>query len=242
MSETAKLLGLRVGRRSAWSMKLAEIADRLVAEYGVPTLGNFRDPVKEIFYILLSAKTTDAQYRATHRRLWTAYPTLDALASAQVSGIRKCILAGGLAGKRARQIQRTARLLLARCGEHPARHLRSMNSKQAFEFIRSLPGMGPKSAFCVMMYSLDADTFPVDVNVQRIAERMGAIPSGFKHHRAQERLAQLAPIGRSKELHIGLVVHGRTICLPRSPKCQSCSLVDLCRRGTKERAQHGSEA
>ena len=242
MSETAKLLGLRYRSQSPWPKRLSEVADRLFAEYGVPSLGNFRDPIREIFYILLSAKTTDAQYRATHRRLWSTFPTLDLLAAAPVGEIRRCIVSGGLAGKRARHIKQTAGILASRCGASPARFLRALAPQAAFTFIRALPGMGPKSAFCVMMYSLDADAFPVDVNVQRIAERMGVIPAGLKHFRAQERLAQVAPVGRSKELHIGLVVHGRTICLPRVPKCRSCPLADLCRRGRKERANHGSEA
>ena len=113
MNTTAQLLGVRPRRKSPWVERLAVVAERLKAEYGVPGLGNFRDPVKEIFYILLSAKTTHAQYRATHRNLWNTYPKLSDLANASIPEIRKCILSGGLAGKRARQIRRTARALIA---------------------------------------------------------------------------------------------------------------------------------
>ena len=234
MTTTARLLGTRPRKSSPWISRLAVVADRLVAEYGVPTLGNFRDPVKEIFYILLSAKTTDAQYRKTHRNLWNAFPKLSDLANASIRDIRSCIKSGGLAGKRAPQIRRTARALVAAGGSLPARFLKSLDTQGAFDFLRDLPGMGPKSALCVLMYSLGVDAFPVDVNVKRIAARMGAMPPGLKHYQAQRFLADLAPEGRSRELHIGLVVHGRTICLPRRPKCGSCSLVDLCRRGRKQ--------
>lgn len=101
---SARILDVRRNPRSRWPALWAEIADRLVAEHGVPGLGNFRNPVKEIFYILLSAKTADSQYRRTNRALRLAYPTLAALASAKVQGVRKCIESGGLAGKHARQI------------------------------------------------------------------------------------------------------------------------------------------
>lgn len=240
MTTTARLLGKRPRRTSPWTATLSLVADRLVEAYGVPDLGNFRDPVKEIFYILLSAKTTDAQYRATHRNLWTTFPKLSDLANAPVRDIRACIRAGGLAGKRAPQIRKTARALIAAGGTRPAKFLRSLEEQSAFDFVSGLPGMGPKSALCVLMYSLNVDAFPVDVNVQRIAERMGTIPAGLKHYRAQRLLSDLVPQGRSKELHIGMVVHGRTICLPRTPRCGSCSLVDLCRRGRKEASTNGS--
>lgn len=61
---TCRLLGLPP-RRGVWPARLAVVTDRLAAEYGTPSLGNFRDPVREVFYILLSAKTADAQYRWT---------------------------------------------------------------------------------------------------------------------------------------------------------------------------------
>ena len=230
---TAELLGLRALTRSPWRERFAVVTDRLVALYGLPTLGNFRNPVKEIFYILLSAKTADAQYRVTHRRLMDAFPTLTDLAKARVASVRKCIESGGLAATRAKHIKRLARMLHDAGGKNPARFLRSLEPRAAFDFLLSLPGVGPKSAFCVMMYSLDMDVFPVDVNVQRVAERMGAIPYGLNHVHGQRRLARIAPDGRSRALHIALVVHGRRICLPRNPKCAECPVADLCAYGKK---------
>lgn len=224
---------------SPWTTRFALVADRLVAAHGVPRLGNFRDPVKEIFYILLSAKTTDAQYRKTHRRLWTKYPDLAELARARIRDIRQCIESGGLAAKRALHVRLTARLLLEKGGANPAKYLKSLDEAEAFAFLSALPGIGPKSALCVMMYSLDFDAFAVDVNVQRIAARMGAIPAGLTHPQAQRRLARTVPIGRSRELHVSMVVHGRTICLPRAPQCGLCPLADECRTGRREMKRHG---
>ncbi len=238
-TETAKLLGLKPRRKSDWIERLATIADRLVAAYGVPSLGNFRDPVKEIFYILLSAKTTDAQYRRTHRQLYGRFRRLQELANAPVAGIRSCIRSGGLAVKRAVQIKSAAKALIAQYGNRSSARLRRLSSREAFDFISALPGMGPKSALCVLMYSFDVDVFPVDANVQRIAERLGAIPKGLKHYQALRRLAHFAPKGRCRELHIGMVVLGRKVCLPKTPKCSECFLRDMCRHGRRVVSEEG---
>jgi endonuclease III len=228
---TALLLNKSTSRRSVWSVRFEEVANRLVDDHGIQRLGNYRNPIREIFYILLSAKTTDSQYRMTYRRLLNAFPTLSTMANARVRQIQTCIVSGGLANKRASQIKRTAAALLEIGGDNPSKQLRRMSYRELFSFLTNLPGMGPKSAFCVMMYCFDIDVFPVDANVQRIAERMGAIPKGLKHYQAQQKLSPLIPSGRSRELHITMVVHGRTICLPRAPKCSKCCIREMCRQG-----------
>ncbi len=220
-------------RRNHWRQIFETVAGRLLAAYGVPSLGNFRDPIREIFYIVLSARTTDSQYRKTNRALRSRFPSLPALSEAAVAEILPCIAKGGLANKRAGQVKRIAKALRTELGDRPAHRLRQMSSREAFDFLNGLPGMGPKSALCVMMFSLDHDAFPVDVNVQRVACRLGALPPGLKHWQAQQRLPALVPPGRSKELHIGLVVHGRKVCLPRKPRCETCVLLDLCAFGKK---------
>ena len=232
---TLELLGSKptLRRRSVWQARYAAIADRLVAAYGTPSLGNFEDPVREIFYIVLSAKTTDAQYRRTHQRLLERFPTLADLAGAQTSAIARCISRGGLANKKAGQLKRIADCLTADFGVDPDGSLRSLPAREAFDYLVRLPGLGPKSALCVLMCSLNFDVFPVDVNVSRIACRVGMVAAGLKHYDYTRILPAAVPEGRSKELHVGLVVHGRTVCLPRRPRCEHCSIRDLCAYGKR---------
>jgi endonuclease III len=106
-----------------------------------------------------------------------------------------------------------------------------MSAQEVYDFLTHLPGLGPKSALCVMMYSLDFDVFPVDVHVNRVAARIGAIPSGLKHYQAQQRLPALVPKGLSRKLHIAFVVHGRKICFSKRPACERCPISDLCKHG-----------
>lgn len=220
----------RKRRASRWHARFAEIADRLVSAYGMPGLGNFDDPVQEIFYILLSAKTADGQYRRTYAALSSRFPTLRDLAAAPEKEIAKCILFGGMANVKAYRLKRIAKKL-SDLGEAPSGRLREMTAREVYAFLTALPGVGPKSALCVMMCSLNFDVFPVDANVSRIAIRVGALKPGFKHYHYSQLLPHLVPDGRSKELHVGMVVHGRTVCLPRNPKCESCLIRDLCKRG-----------
>jgi len=239
---TIKLLRAKPANRQAyWRGIFGEVCDRLVAAYGRPTLGNYRDPVREILYIVLSAKTTERLYQRAYRGLKRRYRTLSQLAGADVAGIEECIRGAGLANKRAPQIQKLAQKLIEDFGPNPSRNLRKLEPEMAFRYLVGLPGVGPKSAFCVMTMSLDADVFAVDANVQRVAWRLGALPRDLKHYEAQKRLPSLVPIGRSRDLHVSLVIHGRQACLPRTPRCDGCVLLDLCKFGkARMRNQIGS--
>ena len=86
-SLTASLLGFDHLSPDAprWRRRFRAIERRLVSAYGLPRLGNFRDPVREVFYIVLSARTTDEQYRATERRLHETSPTLVKLAFGHIN-------------------------------------------------------------------------------------------------------------------------------------------------------------
>lgn len=229
MSElTASLVGGPAAKRSPWPGRFAEITRRLEAAYGTPTLGNVRHPLWEAVYILLSSRTADRQYRATFRKLKDRFPTFDLLAAGDRREIRRCIEAGGLARNKAGHLKRLAKAVVAE-GPGFAARLKRLPPAEAFAALTALPGIGPKSALCVMMYSLDADVFPVDINVQRVAERLGALPKGLPHHLAQRLLPGRLPAGVSRSLHIGLVVLGREVCVPNRPKCGACCLADLCR-------------
>jgi endonuclease III len=221
-------------RRSPWQARLRIAADRLVEVYGTPTLGNFRNPVKEIFYILLSARTTETLYQKAHSTLFKRFPSLMKLANANASELRDCVAIAGFGSKRAEHIQRIAKQLLLELGARPDVQLRKLTSQRAFDYLTHLSGVGPKSALCVMMCSLDHDVFPVDINVQRVFERLGVIKGGLPHYRAQQIAPQFVPDGFSKRLHVGLVEHGRRVCVPRKPKCGTCMLSDMCQFGRRQ--------
>lgn len=221
---------------------LTTVTDRFVARYGVPSLGNYSDPIEEIFYILLSARTAEVKYLRSHRALRERFPRLADLAAASVKDIRACIVEAGLSKKRASQIKQIAGKLLNELGDDPSATLRSMAAADAFTFLMGLPGVADKSALCVLMYSLGHDVFPVDVHARRIAVRLGVLPKGIEHRPAQALLPAFVPEGRSKELHVGFVVHGRQVCQPLRPSCEQCFLNDICKHGKKVTAEAAKAA
>lgn len=211
-----------------WKTRLHAITETLVATYGTPSLGNHRDPVQEILYIALSAKTTEALYKTAYERLRIRHPDLAAIAGATERSIRNCIGSAGLGFKRSRQVKAIAIRLLNDFDTRPATALRKLPPREAFRYLCSLPGIGPKSALCVMMYSLGHDVFPVDTHVHRVLHRVGAIKSGVKHYQAQNVLPALVPAAHSKALHIGLIVHGRSVCRSHKPRCGTCCIRRFC--------------
>lgn len=99
---------------------------------------------------------------------------------------------------------------------------------EAKSWLRSLPGVGPKTAAVVLLFSLGKPAFPVDTHVHRVLRRLGLVPAKASATQAQEMLEpRLAP----KDVypfHMYLIVHGRRTCLARRPRCPECSLRQRC--------------
>ena len=217
------------GRKSSfWKRKLRLATKQLVRQYGTPSLGNFKSPTKEIFYILLSARTNEKLYQQAHSNLLKRFPTINKLAKGSLSDIQSCIELAGFGAIRAKHINQIANKLINELGHRPDKKLESLSPSKAFEYLITLPGIGPKSALCIMMCSLDHDVFPVDINVQRVFERLGIIEFNIPHYKAQKIAPIFVPDGLSKKLHVGLLEHGRKICTPKKPKCNSCFLSSIC--------------
>ena len=106
--------------------------------------------------------------------------------------------------------------------------LRIWSDRRVFDWLRSLNGVGPKSAYCVMMYSLGRNVFPVDTHVRRVCARLGFIPTSMDHKKAQQVLADAFPKSIRKSLHVTMVSHGRKTCRPTNPRCGSCPLSGFC--------------
>ena len=113
--------------------------------------------MKEIIYIVLSAKTTENLYKTVHKELWKRFGDVAEIANASIDELHECVAKAGLGTKRAKQLKEIARRLLNDFGKRPSYRLRRLSKIEAYEYLTSLPGVGPKSALCVMMYSLDAD-------------------------------------------------------------------------------------
>jgi endonuclease-3 len=102
------------------------------------------------------------------------------------------------------------------------------SSELVHEYLMSLPGVGPKTAACVLAFSLGRPALPVDTHVFRVAGRLGFFDERTDAARAHQVMEGLVPEHLQVRMHVGLIRHGRTICRSGRPACEVCPLQDLC--------------
>jgi len=221
---------------------IERIDELLEARYRSADLFNLDDPLQEVVFILLSQQTREAVYRRVYGDLRRRYPRwVDALA-APVAELETVMLPAGFQRRKARQLKQLLRAV-ARAnrdrgigpGGTPAADLTlsflaDLDDAAAERFLVGLPGIGPKSARCVLSYSLDRAAFAVDTHVHRIFRRLGVVPSAGRKS-DHDPFQEAVPADRRKRLHINLVHHGRDVCRSRNERCGECVLVSFCERG-----------
>jgi endonuclease III len=202
---------------------------RLDRAYGRRRLRNRRDPLSELIFILLSAQTEEYNYLRTYRALRRRFRTWQRAQSASAEELYSEIRFGGLARKKAAQIHGLL-LDLGRGGAPPSlEHLRTLPNDVAEGELVRLPGVGVKTAKCVLMYSLDREVLPVDAHVWRVASRLRGTTRSRKPTVAHQlQLESAVPPSLRYAVHVGFVQHGRTTCLAVRPRCGTCVLREFC--------------
>jgi len=203
--------------------------DRRLRVYGNNRHFNRSNPLDELIFIILSAQTESYSYLETFRALREKFPTKESLFRAGLRSIEATIRGGGLSKKKAAQIKGTLTKIYSDTGKLSLRFLSDLNDDEVEEYLTSLPGIGTKSALCVMMYSLKRQVFPVDTHVWRICRRLGLTPQVPKPTPQMEKtLEAKVPRELRYTLHVNMVSHGREICTTYWPKCDKCMLADIC--------------
>jgi endonuclease-3 len=111
--------------------------------------------------------------------------------------------------------------------------LEQSSRERAFEFLEGLPGVGRKTAACVLLFSYDRHELPVDTHVYRVASRLGLIRPKASFEEAHDRLRELAEPQDAYELHVNLLRHGRRLCKAQRPLCEYCPLLRVCPYGRR---------
>ena len=209
-----------------------EVAQALVRAFGCPSLGNKKNPFNELLYITLSNRTPPDSYQETYRELRRRFPRANDLAKASVEDVASAINLGGLHNKKAQAITAFSRELKRVFGRVSLAPVEHMETREAEQFLMALPGVSTKTARCVLMYSLDRPVFPVDRHCLRIVERLRWVPEGgeLTKMRADEIQTGI-PKEVRKELHVGMIVLGRTNCFPLHPTCTTCPCLRWCPTG-----------
>jgi len=186
-------------------------------------LGNKPDPLDELIYILLTVQTqygVDPVFDALKRR----FPTWDGVLRAREATLVRMLAPLGLSSQRSRRLRVILRQLREDFGECTLEPLREMGDAEAEDYLRTLPGVGPKVARCVLMYSLGRDVLPVDAHVFRVARRVGLLEETLVYDKAHDAIHERVPPKHRYALHVNLVKLGRDLCDAKRPRCEDCPL------------------
>jgi endonuclease-3 len=214
--------------------RLRRITDRLATEYGRPALRPHGAPVDELVLTVLSQNTNDRNRDVAYFRLRERFPSWDAVAEAPVDEVEDAIRPGGLAPTKSVRIKQ----ILDAIGEDDLLWLGQAPLDEARAYLCALPGVGRKTAACVLLFSFGRPDVPVDTHVYRVGGRLGLWPAKAPLVKAHDELARL--VGDDGEFayeaHVLLIRHGRRTCVARAPRCAECPLRRMCPEGRRRLA------
>ncbi len=202
--------------------------------YHSPRLGNKKNPLNELLYIQLSLRTTGPSFGRVYAGFKRVFPRWEDVYEAPQKEIAKALFNAGLSNQKAANLKRILRRLKMDFGKVSLEPLRVYEDTTMEGYLCSLPGLGKKSARCIMLYSFDRKVFPVDAHCFRIVRRLGWIRPGTKYSdKVADRLQGMIPKELRYSLHVNMVAHGRAICSERFPKCNICPILKFSRYGQK---------
>jgi endonuclease-3 len=209
------------------------ILDRLAARYGPPQIHRHLPPLDELVLTILSQNTSDRNCERAYAAMRERFPAWEQVRDAPTAELERVLTPGGLAAQKAPRIQAVLRELSGE-GAPDLDRLAGLAPDDAIVRLTALPGVGPKTASCVLLFSLGVPVMPVDTHVHRVAGRLGLIPARMGAGPAHELLTRMTPPTRMLEAHLLLIRHGRATCTARRPRCGECVLLDLCPHGQAE--------
>jgi endonuclease III len=211
------------------------VVDALADAYGPRPWRRHHPPVDELVTTVLSQSTTDANQHRAFAALEAAFDGWRAVREAPTEEVERAIRPAGLATQKAPRIQRILEIVSGEPRGADLEWLGAAPLDEAMAFLTALPGVGPKTAACVLCFSFDRPVLPVDTHVHRIALRLGMVPPRTPPGRTQERLTRLVPPDAIYATHMRMVAHGRSLCRPTAPRCGECPLLALCPEGRRRR-------
>jgi endonuclease-3 len=211
------------------------IRDRLRLVYGIPIDRPHGDGLAELILTVLSQSTNDRNRDVAYFGLRQRFASWEEVRDAPVDEIEAAIRRGGISKVKSVRIK----AILEAVSDEPLASdggplnltwLRDLTVPKAQEYLCSLPGVGRKTAACVLLFSFGMRDVPVDTHVSRVGTRLGLFRPGAPFEELHDSMLDLTPRGQEWELHLNLLRHGRRTCAARRPQCDSCALARMCPR------------
>ncbi|MHB1356238.1 MAG: endonuclease III domain-containing protein [Anaerolineae bacterium] len=204
------------------------VHEKLVSYYGLPEPKKQQDPLSELVQTILSQNTSDRNTARSFAELRRRFPTWEGVLKANVEEVIEAIQVGGLARIKAPRIQAILREISLERGNLALEFLREMSASAVKDYLIKLYGVGPKTAACVLLFSLGVPALPVDTHVHRVSLRVGLVPPKSSVEKTQEILEASLPEQAYYPFHLNMIRHGRTLCTAANIKCAVCPLNTLC--------------
>jgi endonuclease-3 len=207
--------------------RVRAVRDRLRAIYGIPRMAPHGDPLAELVLTVLSQSTNDRNRDVAYLRLRARLPTWEAVRDAPLAVVEEAIRPGGISKVKSERIQRILRAI-DEDGGLALEWLPRVALGEARDYLTGLPGVGRKTAACVLLFAYGLHDVPVDTHVSRVGTRLGLLRAGAPFEELHDQMLALTPRGEELELHVNLLRHGRRTCHARKPACRECALARMC--------------
>jgi len=210
------------------SVRIRKILAILRKAYGSKRPLRRTEPVDELVRTILSQNTTDKNSLKAFAVLKNAFRSWEGLRRAPTARIERLIRHAGLANIKAGRIKEALVEIKRREGRINLSRLKGLSVQGAIEYLRSLKGVGPKTAACVLLFSFGKPVMPVDTHIFRVTKRLGLVPNHLSIEEAHRLLSVIVPKDLIYEFHLCIIEHGRKTCKAQNPRCGFCVLYDLC--------------
>ena len=226
--------------------RVLRVRERLREVYGIPLMRPHGDPIAELILTVLSQSTNDRNRDVAYLRLRERFATWEAVRDAPVTEVEEAIRPGGISKVKSARIQAILGAISASSpeGDRPGAPagsaasradrelslswLRDAPLEHARDYLVSLPGVGRKTAACVLLFAYGLHDVPVDTHVSRVGMRLRLLRPGAPFEELHDQMLALTPPAQGLELHVNLLRHGRRTCHARSPACGECALARMC--------------
>ena len=213
--------------------RVARVRDRLREVYGIPRAEPHGDGLGELILTVLSQSTNDRNRDVAYLGLRDRFDSWEEVRDAPVADVEYAIRRGGISKVKSVRIKA---ILAAVTDSEPAPGqlelgwLAQLPVAAAQAYLCALPGVGRKTAACVLLFSYGMRDVPVDTHVSRVGTRLGLLRPRAPFEELHDTMLALTPRGQELELHLNLLRHGRRTCHARRPSCADCALLRMCPR------------
>jgi endonuclease III len=200
----------------------------LLGAYGRPVWERRNKPLDELIGTVLSQHTSDINADRAFAGLKTGFASWEEVRDAPPTTVENAIRSGGLAVVKAARIQGVLRALSDDEGRVALPDLRRTRRQRARDLLTRLPGVGKKTASCVLVFGAGVPAIPVDTHVHRVSLRLGLVPPRTNPDRTTDVLEGAIEPKEHFAFHVNLIRHGREVCKAQRPRCEICVLRARC--------------